>query len=360
MKKIAIDTGPLKGEHKFRGIGMMTQELIGAFEILGDKNIKISAVDFEGADLSKYDLVHYQVFNPFFDTLPDEFPTKAVVTIHDLIYLIYPQHYPPGIRGKLRFWRQKRRVQKASAILTISETSKKDIIRFLGIKPQKRFTLFLAPKKIFRKLETTKRSSLPKRFVLYVGDVNYNKNLHTLIHACKLAKIPLVISGKKALEVAQGGETMLNELKGPMDWWRFVSGQPHPENAHYAKMAHHFRHNKNILTLGFVPDEDLVVLYNLATVYVQPSFYEGFGLSILEAMACGTPVIATRINTHVEIAEDAAIFVDPKDAKSMANKISEVVNNRITTDKLIKSGYNVVKKYSWKKTAQETLAVYND
>ncbi|OGM53962.1 hypothetical protein A3F62_00120 [Candidatus Woesebacteria bacterium RIFCSPHIGHO2_12_FULL_44_11] len=77
-------------------------------------------------------------------------------------------------------------------------------------------------------------------------------------------------------------------------------------------------------------------------------------------MACGTPVIATRINTHVEIAEDAAIFVDPKDAKSMANKISEVVNNRITTDKLIKSGYNVVKKYSWKKTAQETLAVYND
>lgn len=114
------------------------------------EGLEVDTVDFKLTDLSKYDIAHYPSFNPFFVKLPLTKKTKTVVTIHDLIYLIYPKHYPPGMKGSARFILNKFLIKNADAIITISETSKKDIVRFLGIDPKKIFVVYLAPNPIYK------------------------------------------------------------------------------------------------------------------------------------------------------------------------------------------------------------------
>ena len=385
--KVAIDKGPLTTGHKVRGIGVHTRELLLALEEKTKKTrkatksqwgklkgLKIEAVDFSKADLTKYDLAHYPYFHPFFLTLPAKFPTKAVVTIHDLIPLIYPKHYPPGIKGKVRFMVQKARIKKAEAIITISETSKKDIVRFLGVPQEKIYVTYLAPRKIFKKLsskggsasggeigdwklEIKRRYGLPERFVLYVGDVNYNKNISGLVRACRIAKVPLVICGKQAKEI-KNVIFDLSTLEGPKDWIRYLFGKPHPEQAHYQELVSLFDKNGKVMRLGFIPDEDLVAIYNLALAYCQPSFYEGFGLPVLEAFACRTPVVATKTQALVEVAEGAALFADPNKPREIAEKISKLVKSPRARTKMIEEGQKIVKSFTWAKTARNTLKVY--
>lgn len=345
--KVAIDSGPLSSGHSIRGVGFYTKNLISA---LGKK---VDAVDFRQVDLSRYDIAHYPYFGIFTNTLPFFKKTKIVITIHDLIPLLYPKHYPPGLRGRLRFLEKKLLIGNVDAIITDTETSKKDIVRFLGAKPDKVHVVYLAPAGHFKKLDKTQTISvkqkykLPDKFVLYVGDINYNKNIPNLIKACEIAKLPLVVCGKQALDVEELGND-LTSLKGPRDWIRFLFGKPHPELAHYKEILKGFHENKKIIRLGFVPDHDLVAIYNLATVYCQPSFYEGFGLPVLEAIACGTPVVASRTQALVEIAEGAATFVNPRSPKDIARGFK----NLVTNPKLPRS-------YSWKKAAGETSQIYN-
>jgi glycosyltransferase involved in cell wall biosynthesis len=232
----------------------------------------------------------------------------------------------PGIRGFAKLVINKYLIRKnVDAIITISETSKKDICRFLGVDPKIVHVIYLAPREIFKKLEIKKRYGLPNRFVLYVGDINYNKNIPNLVKACKIAKIPLVIAGKQAKEVESLdlNHAELKHLKN-IDWL-------------------------GVLRLGFVPDSDLVAIYNLASVYVQPSFYEGFGLPVLEAVACATPVVAVKTQALVEILGDGINYADPRDPEKMAQSI-------LSPNKNIK----LPRDYSWKKTAKETLKVYED
>lgn len=330
--KVAIDTGPLASGHSVRGIGVNTRELLAAFKSVPHDDIQIEAVDFVTMGLSKFDVVHYQYFRPFFTDLPFKKPAKKVIlTIHDLIPLIYPKHYPPGIWGKLKFTLNRYLIKKnVDVIVTITETSKKDICRFLGVRPKKVNVIYLAPRSIFKKMENgkwkveiAKRYNLPKRFALYVGDVNYNKNIPVLIEACKIAKIPLVIAGKQAKEIENQNfdHAELKHLKN-LDW-------------------------ANVIRLGFVPDNDLVAIYNLAAVYIQPSLYEGFGLPVLEAVACGTPIVATKTQALVEILGDNLNYVDQRDAKAMAESILHPnINVKLT------------RTYSWENTANETLKLY--
>jgi len=367
LMRIAIDSGPLESGHKVRGIGMYTKELVKALNEKTEKlkNLKIEAVDFRKADLSKYDVVHYTHFNPYFLTLPRTKPAREVITIHDLIQLVYPKQYAAGLKGKFRYYLQKSLIKRVDAIIAVSETTKKDIIRLLGIRPKKITVIHEAPRKVFKKLSkdtTALRSAVVKyklhnKFVLYVGDINYNKNILGLIKACRIAKIPLVICGKQALDIETRGVD-LPSLRGPRDWVRFIFGKPHPELAHYKELIKEFKSNNNIYRLGFVPDSELVAIYNLATVYVQPSFYEGFGLPVLEAMACETPVVVARNNALVEVADKAALVADPKDSKEIAEKILEVFNNSSVKIKLVREGIRRVKDFSWEKTAKETMEVY--
>ena len=365
--KVAIDSGPLKTGHKVRGIGVHTRELVKSLQIeTKGSDVEINSVDFTKADLNKYDIVHYQHFHPFFLSIPTNKPkAKTVITIHDLIPLIFPKHYPPGIQGKLTMWRQKSLLNNIDAVITISKTSKKDICNLLDIDPKKVFVVNLAPRSIFRKLhardwdgDTRKKYKLPKKFVLYVGDINYNKNIPALLEGCQKARIPLVIVGKQAKEIEEMGLD-LPSVEGPRDWVRFVFDIPHPELSHYKNILNKVG-NGGVIRTGFVSDKDLVRIYNQATIYCQPSFYEGFGFPVLEAMACGVPVIASKTQALKEVAEDAAFFFSPKSSTELSNKIKQLLGSKKTREDLVRKGNKRVKKFTWEKTAKETLDVYEN
>lgn len=349
--KIAIDTGPLKTGDSIRGIGVYTRELAAALESfrkIGKSNFEIHAIDYfnnQSLTANHYDTIHFTRFNPFRISVPFKKPigTKFVLTIYDLIPLIYPDHYPPGVKGKINWEINKHLIRKnVDSIVTISVTSKKDICRFIGVDPRIVHVTHLAPRQNFEKLDDgdwkkgiKSKYNLPDHFALYVGDINYNKNIPCLIEATKLAGIPLVIAGKQAVEV----ENM--NLK-------------HPEVRHLKKVNF-----KDVIRTGYISDSELIKIYNLADVYIQTSLYEGFGLPLLEAQATGTPVVAAKTQALVEIAEDSAIFADPKDAKDFAAKIKSIMNDPVLKKKTIEDGLTNAKRYSWKKTAEITLKVYN-
>lgn len=381
--KVAIDSGPLTSGHSVRGVGAYTGELIKSINQLSsnslnqlvnksvkrelDNSIKFEAVDFGKTDLRKYDVVHYPYFHPFQKTLPDRFfpRQKIVVTIHDLIQLIYPTIYQPGLKGQINFWKQKKLINRVDAIIVPTETSKKDVVRFLNVDPNKVYVIYEGVKMVYGKIvdggllrRIGNKYKLPKQFVLYVGDVNYNKNIPTLIKACLKINVPLVICGKQALEVADAGINLMN-LEGPRDYFRFLFNIPHPELKHYFELSEEFDNNKDkIVRLGFVQDRDLAVIFNLASVYVQPSYYEGFGLPVLEAFASETPVVISKTNCLVEIAGDAALVADPKSVGQFADKINRLLKNRGTKEHLITKGRERLKKFSWDKAAEETTLVY--
>ncbi|MFH1971196.1 MAG: glycosyltransferase family 1 protein [Patescibacteria group bacterium] len=341
--KIAIDNGPLKGGDTIRGIGFHTKHLIEGFK--NNKEIDYELVDAQNTNLSRYNLVHFQKFNPFKLSFPIKKQIKSVITIHDLIPLVYPKAYPSGIKGKIIFEFQKLLIRQMDAIITISETSKKDICRLLGVSPSKVHVIYLAAGKEFKHLPSgewmskiRKKYTLPEKFVLYVGDVNYNKNISTLAEACKIAKIHLVIVGKQATE------TEFN-LR-------------HIENRSFVRFLEKYGKDKEIKRIGYLEDEDLVKIYNLATLYCQPSYYEGFGIPILEAFSTGTPVVAAKNNCHVEIGGNAVLLADPKSAQDLAQKITEVLEDNFLKENLVKNGYSRAKNFSWEKTVKKTFQVY--
>lgn len=365
--RIAIDASSSKKGHAIRGIGRNTRELIDNINrlLIGNKEgIIVEAVDFSRDSLLKYDILHYTSFNPFKNSIKIIPGKKNIVTIHDLIPLLYPKNYPPGFKGSLNYMMNKILIKKADALITISNTSKKDIVRFLGVDPKKVFVSYLASSNNFRNIKAKKdllqkvknKYLLPNKFVLYVGDVNYNKNIPTLIDACKIANYPLVICGKNATDL-ENSLTNIKNLKGPRDYLRFMLGQQHPEIAHYNLILKLIKDNSVIRT-GFVSEDELVAIYNLASLYVQPSYYEGFGLQVLEAMACNTPVIITRTNALVEIASGSALVCDGHSASDMAEKISKVMSDPGLRAELIKKGSKRVKDFSWRKNAFETLSIY--
>lgn len=334
--KIAIDSGPLTGGDSVRGKGVYVQELL--------KALKMDGVDVSRADLSNYDVVHFTSFNPFFVSIPFSKPshTKFVLTIYDLIPLIYPKHYPPGVRGWLKWQINKYLIKKnIDAIITISETSKKDICRFIGFMPSKVFVTYLAPLTDYKKLENISGENFPNRFVFNYGDINYNKNIPNLVIACEKLHIPLVIGGKQGKELAG------------MD-------MDHPEHRHLKSVYDTLLDRKKVIRPGYISDVEANMVYNLALVYVQPSFYEGFGLSVVNAFAAGCPVVAARTQALVEIGEDACLYVDPHDPADIAEKIKLVLDNPKIRKEMIEKGFDRVKKFSWQKTAKETMEVYSN
>lgn len=348
--KVAIDTGPLKSGDNTRGIGVYTRELVGALKKIqktGSDKFDLYPVDYfdhQPSFIGHYDVVHFTRFNPFRISVPFRKATKTkfVLTIYDLIPLIYPKHYPPGVRGWLNWQINKFLIKRnIDAVITISETSKKDICRFIGINPNKIYVTYLAPRPIFKPAInhqsltiTQKKFDLPSSFALYVGDINYNKNIPILVEACRQAEIPLVICGKQSANIDKLDLT-------------------HPELIHLKGVD-----LSGVLRLGFVPDEDLAKIYNLATIYVQPSLAEGFGLPVLEAMAAGTPIVASKTQAIIEIAGESVVYADPDNPGDFADKIKLIIDGDKLRDNLTKKGLENVKEYSWEKTAAETLRIY--
>lgn len=344
MIKVAVDTGPLIEGDIGRGIGFHTEAVISYLR--KNKDLDVDTVNFKTADLTKYDILHYPKFNPYTSKLPLLKRAKTVITIHDLIYLIYPKAYPPGIKGRLRYILNKIFLLQVDAIITISETSKKDIVRFLKVNPEKVYVIYLAARDMYKKIEDKNvldnvrlKYKLPERFVLFIGSMNYNKNVMNLAIACEKLRIPLVIAGKPPVEG--------------------LGDKVHPEVVPYKELIDKYCNDKNVIFLGFVSDLDLVAITNLASVYCQPSLYEGFGLPILEAFAVHTPVVASNIQTHREIAGDAVLYAMPEKSADIAEKIKSFLNSPSLRKQYVTRGLTQLKKYSWEKCAKETSNVYD-
>jgi glycosyltransferase involved in cell wall biosynthesis len=343
--KIAIDVSPLQSGHKVRGVGFYLEYLKRSLVKYFPEHEYIffnSASELEG----NIDIVHYPYFDPFFLTLPLTKKYKTVVTVHDLTPLVFKDHFPSGIKGNLRWQMQRFNLKNTNAIITDSVASKNDIIKIAGISEKKVFVAYLAAADEFHKLHDHKlqekviqKYSLPEKFILYVGDATWNKNLPNLLKAIKELNITLVMVGKTLKQ------TDFDKLN--------------PWNKDLVEINNLAQENNKIIRLGFIPTEDVVALYNTAVVFVMPSIYEGFGLPVIEAMQCGSPVVTTKGGSLAEVAGEAAYFVDGNDIASLTNGIGEVFFTLKLQQELSKKGLIQAKKFSWKKTAEETISVYN-
>lgn len=343
--KVGIIKPPNK-KSMSRGVGFYTERLLTAFNKRRD--IETELIDFSFSPLSyrSYDLLHFPYFDLFFLTFPPIRHKKTVVTLHDVTQLKFPEGFPLGIRGKNIWPIQKKLLESTDAVLTDSEASKKDIIEFAGYPKEKITVTLLAGDKAFIPIKDTlylskisKKYELPPRFALYVGGVNWNKNLPVLAKACLAANISLVTVGTA-----------------------FVSEQEdinHFEKKRFKEFLEITRGNSLFRFLGFVPTDDLAGIYNLANVYVQPSVYEGFGLPVLEAMGCGCPVICGDNSSLPEIAGEAGEYVDVSDHIAMAAAIEKIISlSSGQRAKITKKSIIQAAKFNWDQTAQKTYEVY--
>ncbi len=346
MNKVGIVTRNLSQAHGVRGVGFYTRNLVAALTRAALQS-DFQILEVGPGNFSGLDLVHYPYFDlfkpglPFFKSLP------AVVTVHDVIPLEFPDIYRPGLRGSLNFLWQKIALRSASVVVTDSYASVKGIKRYLQIPDAKIKLVYLAADPVYTRKKNPaelkivrSKYHLPPEFVLYVGDINWNKNLPGLFRACQELKIPLVLAGKSALEI----ETLDSR---------------HPELRHLENLKSYIVNQKSqFIRLGFVPDAELVSVYQLATVYCQPSFREGFGFPVLEALSCGTPVICSRASSLPEIAGLSAVYFDPYNQMDFTAKLKSVFFDKTLRSGMSAAGPAQALLFSWDRVAGEMLSVY--
>ena len=274
--------------------------------------------------------------------LPLLVPCKAVVTIHDCIHLMFPQYLPN--RMALAYARTSIRTaaKRATRVLTVSESSKRDILRFVDVPADKidviynaydeRFGLEPREEDIVRVRE---RYQLDDAFVLYAGNVKPHKNLGRLIEAFHLVR-------KRGLD----------HLK------LVLIGDQISKYAELRRAVHKHQLHKYVRFLGYLPEDTLAVMYRLAGVFVFPSLYEGFGLPPLEAMASGTPVVTSNVSSLPEVAGDAAVLVDPYDPSAIADGIYAVLSNQTFRDELRRKGLARARQFSWEASVGRVLEIY--
>jgi len=316
--KIAIDISPTVDGNSVRGVGYYTNQLVKSLqqEVKTNPDYKKWSIDLisdSKLDIRNYDLIHYPYFDPFKLTLPKKTKTPTVVTVHDLIPIQFKNHFPVGIKGKIKWLIQKNHLKQAKKIITVSHYSKYIINQITKYPLSQIFVTHLGADNSFKKItdETKlnnikKKYSLPNKFILYVGDINWNKNISNLVRACLKNKYPLVIVGSAAVKKDVPNHPWTKDLR-----WLQTKTQ---------KLK---RSNALILT-GFVPDEDLPVIFNLATVYCQPSFAEGFGLPLVQAMQSGCPVAYSQDTCLPEIMDNVGISFNPRSVSDISASLKKI------------------------------------
>ena len=265
---------------------------------------------------------------------------RSIVTIHDLSVVSHPQTHKHGIGRRARR-RLPIMIRSAARIITPSETVKREIVERFATKADKIVVIPEAARTVFQPMhfdDTAKirgRFGLPDDFILCVGTIEPRKNLFTLVHA--FSQLIRNTSLQTQLVIA-GGQGWL------MD--------------NFNRLIRDLRIDRHVHLVGYLDDYDLRALYSSCKVFVYPSLYEGFGLPPLEAMACGAPVIASRIPTHMETLEDAVLFVDPTDATDLATALADLLQNETKRRRLSSEGVSQAAKFSWERTARLTLDLY--
>jgi glycosyltransferase involved in cell wall biosynthesis len=265
--------------------------------------------------------------------------TPRVVTIHDAIPYIYPETSTALDRLIYRFWLPWI-VRRLDAIITVSQQSKDDIVRYLPVDPQRVVVIPLAAGARYQPAPRAQiervldRYRIPAPYILYVGSIEARKNLARLLEAyARLRRWSpqwrLVVVGARKWKFSPVFDTV-----------RRLGLEPH------------------VQFTGYVADDDLPALYSGADLFVFPSVYEGFGLPVLEAMACGTPVVTSNSSSLPEVAGDAALLVDPLDVEAIASGMRAVLSDHALRAELRRRGLDRARQFTWERTASDTIAVY--
>ncbi len=269
-------------------------------------------------------------------------PSPTVLTIHDMTLWLYPEHH---YRKRLLSMRPFIPVaaRRAKAIIAVSQCVKDDIVRILGIPADKVHVVYSAPSEQFQRLPPDPARDislrhdygLPEQFILYVGTIEPRKNLVRLLQS--FALLQRNASAPPCLVVV-----------GARGW----------KDAEFFASIERLGLQQSVRYLGYLPQETLIRLYNMATVLAFPSLYEGCGLPVLEAMACGTPVITSCRGGLVEVVGDAAEFVEPTSVESIAHALHSVTSDAERQGELRDKGYKQVARFSWQTTSAQTRELY--
>ena len=306
-----------------------TKELAKKIPLLSSyvRNVKNALVFFHR---DKYDLY----FEPNF--IPLEITAKkTVVTVYDFSFQHHPEWHPKE-RAKDFSKNFLKRIKKADCVVTLSKYVEQEALDLLKIRDCKIVTIYPGFNDIFKPNEHGEiGSGVSAKYILFVGSIEPRKNLVKLLQAYLLLPqyiredFKLLLVGFKGWENDEVIE-LLDKLKGAVNY------------------------------LGFVNNEELAELYRKASCFVYPSFYEGFGLPPLEAMACGCPVVVSNVSSLPEVCGDAAYYVDPTDAESIAGGIEKVLGDEELRQNMIERGFERAKLFSWEKAAKEHLKVFEE
>jgi len=284
------------------------------------------------------------VFHAPHYVLPPAVRCPSVVTIHDTIHLTFPQYLPNRVafayaRGSM--WAAARRSHR---ILTVSEASKRDILHFFDVPPEKIVVVHNAIDERFSRepraedvARVRERFQLQQQFVLYAGNIKPHKNLERLIEA---------FNGLR--------RSGLDDLK------LLIIGDQISKYPALRRAVHRHKLHKHVRFLGYLPDDTLAILYRLAAVFVFPSLYEGFGLPALEAMASGTPVVTSNVSSLPEVTGDAAVLVDPYDVGAIEAGMRRVLTDPQLAADMRRRGLLRAREFSWERSVAKTWQVYQE
>jgi len=287
---------------------------------------------WEQMELSRY---LKKVGNPLLLNLANTAPAyyrDQIVTIHDLAFMRNPGWFSKAFYYYYRFLIPQI-AKNALRIVTVSNFSKKEIVELLKIPEEKVVVIYNAVSERFLAASGKTVDYKEGEYILAVSSLNPRKNFRNLLSAfgrLKFSGIKLVIAGERKNIFAD------RELKN-------LVGE-----------------NKNVIFYGYASDEDLIGLYKNARLLIYPSLYEGFGLSPLEAMACGCPIIVSNTTSLPEVCGDAAYYVDPHSEESIADGMYMVLTDETLRQDLIRKGFERVKLFSWEKSAKEYIKVFEE
>lgn len=285
------------------------------------------------------------VFLPHINFAAVSSKTKTLLTVHDLSFLVNPEFF--SWRKNIWHWfvNVKRLASRAFHIVAVSEHTKADLVSVCNTSAEKVTTIYAGFDESFKPiaaddaklLEVKHKYQLNKPFILFLATLEPRKNIEGLIKAFEILKknghgdLQLVLAGGRG--------------------WRFGSIDRAIKNSPV---------RSDIILLDYVPASERVYLYNLAKVFAYPSLYEGFGFPPLEAMACGTPVVASATSSLPEIIGTAGVLVDPYNPSAIALAIEQILSNKTLADELIEKGLVQAKKFSWRQTAQKYLELFEN
>ncbi len=293
---------------------------------------------FLSSDLKKIgiDLLHSPVF-----VSPFNYRGKGVLTVHDTTFITHPQYHIPSKRLYFK-WGIPRSVKKCDKVVAISENTRKDLI---GLYPEESSKFVYIPygikKEFFSPLPPEREAelmkfSLPENFILYVGVLEPRKNIEGIIKAFN--EIRERIPGHKLV------------LAGRKGWYY----DP------IFELVRDLGLQDSVIHIGHVDYLTLPGLFRKASLFTYPSFYEGFGMPVLEAMASGCPVVTSDISSTKEIGGDGCAFADPNDVKGIASAMVSILSDPLRRSSLVEKGLKRAAEFSWESAAKRTMELYHE